>query len=117
MFIGFGRVRHVGAPLSYNLIPLETIILYVRHHNEISTSTWLINLFGNVGVFVPFGLFIPVLRKCLRSYIRLAMLFVPCIIVLELSQMILRVGSLDVDDVILNLLGVWIGYFIINRFL
>lgn len=117
MFIGFGRVQHVGAPLRYNLIPFETISLYVRHRNDISTSTWFINLFGNVGVFVTFGLFIPILRKSLRSYVRLALLFVPCVIVLELCQMILRVGSFDIDDVILNLLGVWIGYFIVKRFL
>ncbi|WP_044877747.1 VanZ family protein [Paenibacillus sp. IHBB 10380] len=117
MFIGFGRVRHVGAPLSYNLMPFETISLYVRHHNEVSTSTWFINLFGNVGVFVPFGLLLPILSKRLRSYMRLALLFVPCVIVLEFCQMVLRVGSFDIDDVILNLLGVWIGYFIVKRFL
>jgi glycopeptide antibiotics resistance protein len=110
MFIGFGRVRQTEGPLSYNLVPFETIKLYIRSINHLPHSYWIINLFGNIGVFVPFGLILPILSTRLRSYWRLTLYFVPIVVVIELSQMLLRVGSCDIDDVILNVIGVWIGY-------
>ncbi|WP_438350073.1 VanZ family protein [Paenibacillus sp. FA6] len=115
MFIGFGRVRHSGGPLSYNVVPFETIRLYIRNINHLPNRTWIINLFGNMGVFVPFGLILPIISKRMRSYWRLMLTFVPVVMLLELSQMLLRVGSCDIDDVILNVIGVWIGYGILRR--
>lgn len=110
MFFGFGRTRHDSGPLSYNLVPFETIGIFIRSINQGFNSSWIINLFGNMGVFVPFGLVLPILITRLRSYGRLTLYFVPIVIVLEVSQMVLRVGSCDVDDLILNVIGVWIGY-------
>jgi len=114
MFIGFGRTRHADGPLVYNIVPFETIGLFIRSIHEESNAAWIINLFGNIGVFVPFGLVLPVLFKRLRSYWRLMVYFVLIVTVIELSQMLLRVGSCDVDDVILNVTGVWIGYGILR---
>lgn len=110
MFFGFGRTRHASGSLSYNLVPFETIGIFIRSINQGFNSSWIINLFGNMGVFVPFGLVLPILITRLRSYGRLTLYFVPIVIVLEVSQMVLRVGSCDVDDLILNVIGVWIGY-------
>lgn len=36
------------------------------------------------------------------------------ILLLESMQMLLRVGSFDIDDLLLNLLGVWIGYIFLH---
>lgn len=110
MFFGFGRTRHTEGPLVYNLVPLETIWSYMDSVRHGFKTSWIINLFGNVGVFVPFGFVLPLLFKSLRSYWRLTLYFVPLVIVLEVSQMLLRVGSCDIDDLILNILGVCIGY-------
>ncbi|OAB43350.1 VanZ family protein [Paenibacillus glacialis] len=110
MFIGFGRSRHAGGPLVYNVIPFETIGLFLRSIHKEPNAAGIINLFGNIGVFVPFGMVLPILFKRLRSYRMLTVCFVLIVIVIELSQMLLRVGSCDVDDVILNVIGVWIGY-------
>ncbi|AOZ94147.1 VanZ family protein [Paenibacillus crassostreae] len=117
MFIGFGRERHADGPLNYNLIPFETIKLYIRNMGQLPNWTWIINLFGNVAVFIPFGLTLPVLFPKLRSYWRLGSYFVMIVLFLEVSQMLLRVGSFDIDDVILNVLGVWIGYSMIRSLL
>lgn len=110
MFIGFGRTRHVSGPLVYNVVPFETIGLFIRSIHHVTNTAWIINLFGNIGVFVPFGLVLPILFKRLRSYWRLMVYFVLIVTVIELSQMLMRVGSCDIDDVILNVIGVWIGY-------
>ncbi|MNO78182.1 VanZ like family protein [compost metagenome] len=115
MFIGFGRVRQAEGPLIYNLVPFETIQLYIRSIHHLPPKTWIINLLGNIAVFVPFGLILPIVVRRLRSYWRLGLYFVPIVMFLEVSQMLLRVGSCDIDDVILNVLGVWIGNGLIRR--
>ncbi|WP_231869898.1 VanZ family protein [Paenibacillus riograndensis] len=113
MFIGFGRSVHTDGPFRYNLEPLRTIKLYFDLDNGVSFPRRLINLLGNVIVFVPFGVLLPLLRKSLRSV--LALLFVSAlgILLLETMQMLLRVGSFDIDDLLLNLAGVLCGYILL----
>ncbi|HEX2900632.1 MAG TPA: VanZ family protein, partial [Bacteroidia bacterium] len=41
---------------------------------------------------------------------RMLLIFSGCVIGLECSQMILHRGSLDVDDLMLNVVGAMIGY-------
>ncbi|GAB6988840.1 VanZ family protein [Paenibacillus pini] len=116
MFIGFGRTRHTSGPLNYNVIPFETIRLYVKSMNKLPNHLWIINILGNIGVFVPFGVMLPNICKPMQSWFRMTIAFVPCILLLETMQMLLRVGSFDVDDVILNTLGMWIGLLIYSLF-
>jgi glycopeptide antibiotics resistance protein len=53
---------------------------------------------------------LPLLKTGLRSLLRFSLVSALCILVLELMQMLLRVGSFDIDDLLLNLIGVWAGY-------
>ncbi|MGN7165754.1 VanZ family protein [Paenibacillus cellulositrophicus] len=110
MFLGFGRSP--GSSFHYNVIPLRTIRLYIQYGWTMSPKIWIINLFGNMAVFVPFGLLLPLLIQKLQSWLVLTAVFVSSILVVEWAQMLLRVGSFDVDDVILNTAGVWIGWLI-----
>lgn len=110
MFLGFGRTVHTEGPLKYNLEPLRTVRLYFDLDNGVPIFSRLVNLLGNVAVFAPFGMLLPLLVRRLQSFIRLAFLAIPGILVLETLQMLLRVGSFDIDDLLLNLLGVWVGY-------
>ncbi|WP_405112052.1 VanZ family protein [Paenibacillus sp. FSL K6-1217] len=110
MFIGFGRTVQLDGPLRYNLEPLRTVRLYFDMTNGLSYASRLVNLLGNVAVFAPFGILLPLVVTGYRSLIRLTLLSALGIMVLELLQMLLHVGSLDIDDLLLNLLGVWTGY-------
>lgn len=114
MFVGFGRAAHPGEPLQYNLIPLHTIRLYFDMSNGLSLLGRTVNLLGNVAVFIPFGILIPQLRRKRSSMRTLAYLTLPSILLLECLQMVLHVGSFDIDDLLLNLLGVWTGYFLFS---
>lgn len=110
MFIGFGRTVQLEGPFRYNLEPLRTVRLYFDMTNGLSYASRLVNLLGNVAVFAPFGILLPLAVTGYRSFIRLTLLSALGILVLELLQMLLHVGSLDIDDLLLNLLGVWTGY-------
>ncbi len=110
MFIGFGREIHTGGPLQYNLIPLRTVSLYFDMNNGLSLISRFVNLLGNVVVFIPFGILIPLAKTRPISWKRISLYAVPCILLLEFLQMLLHVGSFDIDDLLLNMLGIWTGY-------
>ena len=60
--------------------------------------------------FVPFGLFLPILVKRVQSLGKTLLLGFDFSLLVEIVQLFSKVGSFDVDDVILNTLGVCIGY-------
>ncbi|MBR6513337.1 MAG: VanZ family protein [Clostridia bacterium] len=98
-----------------NLIPFATIVGDIKDMlagNYI--SFYIRNFFGNTMLIFPFGLFLPVLTGRYRSAGRILVLFVIIIISVELAQLLLRVGSIDTDDLILNVSGGMAG-FGINR--
>ena len=68
------------------------------------------NFFGNIFAFMPFGFFSSLLFKRLRSIGVIFLLSMGVSITVELLQLTFKVGSLDIDDVILNSSGGTIGY-------
>ncbi|MGG4091027.1 VanZ family protein [Paenibacillus lautus] len=102
MIWGFGRTTQ--SEFSYNLVPFSTMASYF----PIRSLASLINIVGNIAVFVPFGMLIPVVFRI--RYVKMLGFFLVGLFVLEMAQLISRRGSLDVDDFILNSVGVTIGY-------
>ncbi|MDR6549965.1 VanZ family protein [Paenibacillus qinlingensis] len=71
----------------------------------------LINLFGNIAVFMPYGMFL--LLTSGSKKISFSGVFIRSLGVslsLESLQVVLSMGSFDVDDLILNVLGGLVGY-------
>jgi glycopeptide antibiotics resistance protein len=110
MFIGFGRAQFPSTGWRYNLAPFKTIKMYLLQYHHYPFRIWAINLIGNIAVFVPFGIFLPAVFKLGRRFGTFLILFFVPLLVLEILQTVLRLGSFDVDDLILNLLGAIIGF-------
>lgn len=108
MFIGFGRSTGHTTEYRYNIIPLQTVRLYFEHADSFDVKYWIVNMVGNVAVFMPFGLVLPYLLG--MRFIRFSLLFIASLFILELLQLLLRRGSFDIDDIILNTIGAWLGY-------
>ena len=120
----FGR-EHMGAiwscdPLyldnylsnSVNLIPFKTVFEYITafFNHIIPTHTVITNIFGNITAFIPFGFFVPIICKRKPSILKFTLSIVGVSLIIEVSQLILLVGSFDIDDIILNTLGAVISY-------
>ncbi|NUU76560.1 VanZ family protein [Paenibacillus xylanilyticus] len=106
----FIQGRTSGERYQYNLIPLETIKPLLLERDRYNAETWVKNLFGNIVLFIPLGIWIPWLfRKC-RTGLRFTLTVTLLLLAVELTQLVTRVGSFDVDDIILNTVGAWIGY-------
>ena len=94
-----------------NLVPFRTISSQLSLFRSIPAIA-IKNLVGNIVVFVPFGILLPMgyekMRKCHRTLLTgvLYILFV------ELIQFFCMLGAFDMDDIILNSLGVLCGFIV-----
>ncbi|MHA2854997.1 VanZ family protein [Paenibacillus lautus] len=102
MLWGFGRTTQ--PEYSYNLVPFLTMASYF----PIRGMDSLINIIGNIAVFVPFGVLIPLAFQV--RFRKMLGFFLTGLFLLEMIQLISRRGSLDVDDFMLNSIGVTLGY-------
>lgn len=97
---------------SVNLIPFRTIGEYIAHFfdHTLSRSNVIMNLAGNVAALFPMGIFLPCVSSKFRSAWRIAVTVFVLIFICECIQLFLRVGSFDIDDLILNILGALLAY-------
>ena len=99
------------APLrSVNSAPFDTIVTYLGHRGNMPFLRWFSNIFGNVLVFVPLGLYLPMVIPAMRTFLRTLTAAVLASMTLEALQYLLGTGSTDIDDVWLNGLGGALGY-------
>jgi glycopeptide antibiotics resistance protein len=96
----------------YNLIPFREITRFYVYRDIVGIPAFISNLFGNVIAFMPFGFFLPVLTAKNRKLYRMALWTFLMSLTIETVQLLARVGSFDVDDLILNTMGGIFGYFL-----
>ena len=124
LWLLFDRSSDWGSELSYadqmrsnmNLVPFHTIGNYWK-----VVTRWeftplfrhcVINLGGNIFLFIPIGYFLPRLWPFLRNFFSFLLTCTLAITLVELLQLVTLLGSLDIDDLILNLFGMLVGYII-----
>lgn len=97
-----------------NLHPFRTIRLFTRilvpPVRESLVRAAIRNLLGNIFLFVPLGFLLPMIFSVLRKFFRTFLSVILIVGVIELTQLVLMVGSCDVDDLILNVTGSVLGY-------
>lgn len=99
-----------GDEYHYNLQPLFEIKRIWRSSHILGMKYVILNFAGNVIAFIPFGYLLPkMVKKKLRLFHTVLFSFEFSLLV-ELTQLISRTGSFDVDDLILNTFGGLIGY-------
>ena len=97
-----------------NFIPFKTIVEYIQRYSDGYRSLATVNLLGNLALFVPMGMALPCVSKKLNRFWKVVLCVLGMVVMVEVTQGILRVGSIDVDDVIFNVVGAMIGYGIIK---
>lgn len=94
----------------YSLEPFREIKRFVKNWQVIGIEGVLLNLLGNVLAFVPFGFVLPVLSRRFRNGFHITLLSMEFSLLVEVIQLVSKVGSFDVDDIILNTAGGLTGY-------
>ncbi|WML58559.1 VanZ family protein [Neobacillus sp. PS2-9] len=96
--------------LNANLIPFKTISRYIIEREHYNVDIILHNTVGNIMIFVPLGILLPILFKKYHSFAKLLISVVGMTCVIEIGQFFLQIGQFDIDDVILNVSGALIGF-------
>ena len=95
-----------------NFIPFKEITRY-----KLGTGLFFKNVLGNLLLFMPFGLLVSYYLKPKKAYLVLVLTLIASLSI-ELVQ--LYIGRVfDIDDIILNVFGGLLGYFIyyiLNKF-
>ena len=107
LYIGFLRTPNTG--FSYNLKPGNGTFLMLKailKKPNIDFEPYLL-FFGNIIIFLPLPFIISAFFKKIKPY-QLALIGFAAPFIVEGYQFFLKCGDVDVDDVILN----WLGYFI-----
>lgn len=95
----------------YNLVLFREIKRFWNYREEVGLFAMFTNLFGNVIIFIPFGFFMPMASKY-RSIFSTVFYSFGLSLCVETFQLITKVGSFDVDDLLLNTVGGLVGYLI-----
>ena len=99
----------------YNLELFKEIKRFWNYRKQVGYLAMFTNLFGNVLIFVPFGFFLPMASKY-RSFFSTMFAGFGLSLCVEVFQFITRVGSFDVDDLLLNTIGGIVGHIIYEIF-
>lgn len=105
MFFGMGRKQYED-----NLLTIEPVFSTINFINgSISWKDIIIIVGGNIIMFIPFG-FLGWIFPKLNDLKTLLITFVSAIIIIEALQYFSRLGIFEVDDVLLNTFGVFLGF-------
>jgi len=91
-------------PFRMNLIPLVHLLDYDNARDII----W--NVVGNMALFIPSGIVLPVICKKLNSFGKVVAAGTFISLCIEILQLPFASRASDIDDLILNTLGVAVGY-------
>ncbi len=99
-----------------NLTLFKTIRMYLRYYDRLNGFD---NLVGNVLVFMPLGILIPLAFPGMDCFWMILLHSFWLSLCIELFQLVSHFGAFDVDDILLNTLGGALGFclFLFVRFL
>ena len=88
-----------------NFIPFKEILRY-----EFGSSFFIHNVLGNILLFIPFGFFVSFILKTKKPSYIIIVTFITSLVI-EFTQLLIG-RTFDVDDVLLNIVGGFLGYLI-----
>ena len=106
----YGRTG-VSEEYRYNLELFKEIKRFITYRQQLGMFAVLTNLAGNIVIFVPYGFFISMASRE-RGFFKTLFFSMGLSLCVEVVQLFTRVGSFDVDDILLNTIGGVIGYII-----
>lgn len=107
----FGR-NNADICYHYNLVLFREIRRFWHYRKMLGMTAVLLNLVGNVAGLMPYGFFLPFLAVRTRHWYTVTCLTFLFSLTIELAQLLCKVGSFDVDDLLLNTIGGMLGYFL-----
>ena len=112
-FVGNFKDRITSGAWGVNLVPFRTIKNYIKYSGFLHT---MINIVGNIIIFLSFGILIAEIFPKMRKSSHIFLISVCTSFFVVFLQFFIG-RSVDIDDLMLNVCGSMIGYFIWKKFL
>ncbi len=102
------------APEPPNLVPLRGLVLMLRRAIAVdhAITRWIvaINILGNILIFVPIGFLVSVLTPDRHKGWLALGIGLAISLTIEIVQLSFAIRVFDVDDLLLNSFGAWLGF-------
>lgn len=108
---GLGRAS-TEAEYRYNLTLFREIKRFIEYRHVLGYKAVFLNVVGNVIAFMPFGFLLPPLMNYKTNWFVTTIWAFLFSLFAETIQLFFRLGSFDVDDMLLNTVGGLLGYII-----
>jgi len=95
----------------YNLEFFKEIKRFWENRDTLGWHSVIVNLIGNVAAFAPFGFFVAKLTRIGKHVFFCVPTTALFSLLVELIQLVTKVGAFDVDDIFLNAVGGLVGFF------
>lgn len=105
----YGRTAEPDGLYRYNLVLFKEIRRFWVNRESLGAAAYT-NILGNVLAFFPFGFILPVITRRMQSGFLITLSGFGFSLLVELLQLVTKVGCFDVDDLLLNTLGAAAGY-------
>lgn len=112
-FVGNFKDRINSGAWGVNIVPFRTMKNYIKYSGFLHTLT---NIFGNILIFIPYGILLPEIFPKYRKMTKVFLLSFVTSFFVEFIQFFIG-RSVDIDDLILNVFGSIIGYLIWKKVL
>lgn len=112
-FVGNFKDRINSGAWGVNFVPFRTMKNYIKYSGFLHTLT---NIFGNILIFIPYGILLPEIFPKYRKMTKVFLLSFVTSFFVEFTQFFIG-RSVDIDDLILNVFGSIIGYLIWKKVL
>jgi len=106
LYGNYGDVLH-------NLVPFNSIRTSLFNFHQYNFNTWFYNTIGNILLFIPLGILLPLVFANIKRFIQIFFLLFMGSFTIEILQYVTLLGVFDIDDIILNILGGILGYLIL----
>ena len=80
------------------------------YRDVVGLKSFLLNVIGNIVGFVPAGFFLPIVSRRSKKWYNTFLICFLFSLSVETVQLVFKVGSFDVDDIMLNVTGAVLGY-------
>ena len=94
----------------YNLVFFTEIKRFWNYREQLGLWACFMNIFGNIIAFMPVGYLLPAICEGRKSFVDAVCAGFVTSLLIECTQYVFRVGSFDVDDILLNTLGAALGF-------
>ena len=91
-------------PVRINLLPL----VHLFDYDNVRDIIW--NVMGNAAMFIPSGIVLPVVYRKLDTFWKVIAAGIGISLCIEILQLPFASRASDIDDIIVNTLGVAVGY-------